>query len=294
MKKFIIQTTDLVKKYDFGGQKALNGLNMQVKEGIVYGLLGKNGAGKSTVLRIFMGLLKHTSGNAEIMGFSPEKLPLGIRQQIGYTSDSMQLIPWLKVSDLLNYNGSFFENWDTDYVKQWCEKLSLDLNQRVFQLSRGNRQKLGLVMAIGHRPKLLILDEPAGGLDPHARKEFLESLIELIHESGTTIIISSHQLSDLERISDYIGIIDQGKMKLEMNLEDLKKSTKLIKIYGQEKLEKVKLPELIKVEDLPNSFVGILPNYSPDTIEKIKRNLTNSTLEIEPMNLEEIFLAYTR
>ncbi len=292
MSDLIIETKNLTKSY--GSFKALDGLDLNVPEGVVYGLLGKNGAGKTTTLRIFMSLLKPTGGIVKVLGHTPQKMPLSLRQQIGYSSDSMQLIPWLKVGDILNYNGSFYDNWDTQYVKQWVERLNLPLDKRVFHLSRGNRQKLALVMAIGHRPKLLILDEPAGGLDPAARKEFLESMIELIHESGTSIILSSHLLTDLERISDCIGIIDDGKMKVEMNLENLKMTTRQIKIITQNNIKDANLDGVISLETSGNMLKGIFKDWNENKYHNLKQRFPEATIEVESLNLEEIFLAYTR
>lgn len=290
MSDFIVQTKNLIKSY--GKHNALDSLNMNVKEGVVYGLLGKNGAGKTTTLRMIMSLLKPTNGSIDVMGYEPTKMPIKQRQKIGYASDSMQLIPWLKVGEILNYNGSFYDTWDKEYVKQWADRLGLSLDKRVFQLSRGNRQKLGLIMAIGHRPKLVVLDEPAGGLDPIARKEFLESIIELIHELGTTIILSSHALSDLERISDYIGIIDQGKMQVEMSLEDLKSSTRQIKIVSKNKLENISFEDTLKLNSTEHLITGIFKNWTDDKSKKIIQKFPNATVEIQNLNLEEIFLAY--
>lgn len=292
MSDFIIKMENVTKTY--GKSFALNKLNLNVPEGSVYGLLGQNGAGKTTAIRICMSLLKITDGIAKVLDTNPWNMPVNIKQQIGYTSDSMQIIPWLKVSDILNYNGSFYQNWDKEYVKQWVEKLELPLDKRVFHLSRGNRQKLGLIMAIGHRPKLLILDEPAGGLDPIARKDFLESIIELIHESGTTILISSHSLDDLERISDHIGIIENGSMKLETNLESLKKTTKRVRVVDHNKIQKIDFNDLLSSELFENSFDGVFKNWDDNTYNQIKNKFPEANIEVNSMKLEDIFLAYMK
>lgn len=292
MSDYIIKMNEVVKSY--GNSFALNKLNMNVPQGSVYGLLGKNGAGKTTALRICMSLLKITSGNVNVLGVNPWNMPINIKQDIGYSSDSMQLIPWLKVADILTYNGSFYKNWDKEYVNQWVKRLNLSLDKRVFQLSRGNRQKLALAMAIGHKPKLLILDEPAGGLDPVARKEFLESIIELIHESGTTILISSHSLDDLERISDYIGIIENGTMKLETNLEELKDSTKQITIFNSKNIENFSNNNLIYSESKNNQFTGIFKNWNDESYFQLKKQFPDSNIEVNSMKLEDIFLAYNK
>lgn len=291
MSEIIIKTKNLVKKYD-SDFFALNGLDMNVPEGVVYGFVGRNGAGKTTTLRAFMSLLKPTSGEISVLGTNPWNMPKNIREKIGYTSDSMQLIPWLKVGEMINCNASFYENWDKDYVEQWVKRLNLPLNKRVFSLSRGNRQKLGLVMAIGHRPKVLILDEPAGGLDPIARKEFLESIIQLIHESGTTIVLSSHQMTDLERIAEYIGIIDNGKMKVETTLEELKETTRTIRIASKNKFDKPNDKDIIKFESFNNTASITYKNFNEQKFSQLKQQFKDSDIQLNSLNLEEIFLAY--
>lgn len=292
MTNLIIKASNLTKKYD-SNSLALNNLDLNVNEGAVYGLLGQNGAGKSTLLRIIMALLKPTSGNINVLGFNPLEMPKNIKEQIGYSSDSMQLIPWLKVGEMLNYNGAFYDAWDISYVEQWVKRLELPLNKRVFSLSRGNRQKLALIMAIGHRPKLLVLDEPAGGLDPLARKDFLESMIELINESGTTVIISSHLLTDLERISDTIGLIADGKMKVETDLESLKSSTKQVRIATKNHLEEVKLADILKMQKTEHSLTLTFKNWDDNKMNDLKNLFPDSIIDITHLSLEEIFLAYT-
>lgn len=292
MSNLIVKATNLTKKYD-NSSLALNNLNINVPEGSVYGLLGQNGAGKSTLIRIIMSLLKPNTGEIKVLGCNPLEMNKKLKEQIGYSSDSMQLIPWLKVSEMLNYNGSFYDNWDLNYVEQWVKKLELPLNKRVFSLSRGTRQKLALIMAIGHRPKLLVLDEPAGGLDPLARKDFLESMIELINESGTSVIISSHLLTDLEKISDNIGIIVKGEMKIETDLETLKNTTKKVRIATKKDLVDIKIKDALKISTSNNTLNITFKNWNNDKITELKQMFPESLIDITHLSLEDIFLAYT-
>lgn len=301
MSDLIIETHGLLKTY--GSHKALQNLNMQVPAGCVYGLLGRNGAGKTSTLRILMNLIRPTGGEVQVLGHAPERLPLNLRQQIGYSSDSMQLIPWLRVDELLAYNGSFYPAWDRDYVQQWLKRLELDARKRVFGLSRGERQKLALILAIGHRPRLLVLDEPAGGLDPLARKEFLESMIELIHESGSTIVISSHQMSDLERIADQIGLVVNGQMRLEMPLEELKARSRRVVLIDKNaqvnaqaspQAEALKAwPGVLHLQTRAGYLEWIHENWSAAEEEKLLRRFPEARIEQSPLSLEEIFIIYT-
>ena len=291
----LIKAHQLSKHY--GKFQALNGLNMQVQEGEVYGLLGRNGMGKTTTLRLIFDLLRPSSGHLEVMGHTPQHLPLALRQQMGYSSDSMRLIPWLRVSEMLSCNGAFYPNWDAAYVKTWLDRLSLDPHKRVFSLSRGDRQKLALILAIGHRPRLLVLDEPAGGLDPLARREFLESMIELIHEAGTTIVLSSHQMSDLERIADRVGLIVDGRMRLESSLEDLKASCRRVHLYSDDNTIALATladwPGVVHLNARRGLLELVVENWSAAEEKKLLQVLPNTRLEQSALSLEEIFLIYT-
>lgn len=287
----IVHLRGVRKRY--GRYEVLRDLNMCVPEGSVYGLLGRNGTGKTTTLRILMDLIRPSEGLTEVMGHKPSELPAMLRQQIGYSSDSMQLIPWLKVGELLNYNGAFYPEWDPEYVTTWLRRLELDPRKRVFSLSRGDRQKLALIMAIGHRPRLLILDEPAGGLDPLARKEFLESIIELIHESGTTIILSSHQMSDLERIADHVGLMVDGRMRLEMSLEALKTRSRRVQLMGKGITPETVVDGAVHRTTRGNLLEIVLENWSAESEQKLLRRFPEARIESSPLSLEELFLVYT-
>ncbi len=287
----LIQLSDVAKRY--GSQTALSGLNMQVPAGAVYGLLGQNGAGKSTCLRLIMGLLRADSGQIQILGQNVEQLSADTRQQIGYSSESMRFVPWLTVAQALNYTRSFYTHWDSDYVNSWLQKLELNPRARVFSLSRGNRQKLGLIMAIGHRPKVLILDEPAGGLDPIARRVFLESMIDLLHESGTTIVISSHQMQDLERICDHVGLINNGRMQAEGEMELFKSQTRRLRLMQSQALPELGLSV---IHHLPGqqSSEWVVNNWSPELEQRLRQAVAAEYLQIDALSLEEIFVYHAR
>lgn len=293
MTEHLIRIHQLQKHY--GKTQVLKGLDMLVPAGSVYGLLGRNGTGKTTTLRILMDLIRPSAGQIELMGHAPAELPLKLRQQLGYSSDSMQLIPWLSVDEILNYNGSFYPDWDPEYVRLWLKRLELNQNKRVFSLSRGDRQKLALIMAIGHRPRLLILDEPAGGLDPLARQEFLESLIELIHEAGTTIVLSSHQMSDLERIADQIGLMVDGRMRLQMPMETFTSSSRRFQLLSQaiHPQTRIELSGLVHQNARSGLLEGVVENWSPQSEQKLLQMFPEARIETRPLSLEELFLVYT-
>lgn len=284
----IIQFQNVSKK--FKSHTALDQLSLEVPEGVIYGLVGRNGAGKTTTLRMIMRLLQPDHGQVLVMGHEPCQMPLSLRQQIGYTSDSIPLIPWLKAEDLLAENASFYPSWDPAYVKDWAKQLELNLSQRVLSLSRGDRQKLGFLMAMGHRPRLLVLDEPAGGLDPVVRQQFLESLISFLNENGTTIILSSHQLNELERVADYIGLIQSGQMILEAELENLRLEVRKVILMGAG-VESFQPQGLILDQQRQAGYVELIYRHWHDKMgHQIMDAFPEASLQVKSLDLETIFI----
>lgn len=278
---------DLKKKY--GKQFALNGLDLQIPQGTVYGLLGPNGSGKTTFLRLVMNLLQADEGELTVLGHAPKDLPMALREKIGYSSSTLPLVPWLRAGELLKYNGAFYPRWDQTYVETWIQRLGLNLNKRVFGLSRGEKQKLGFLMAIGHRPELLILDEPTEGLDPIARQEFMESLIELLHESGTTVVLSSHLMNDVERVAENVGFIYHGQVRVQDNLDDLKLRIRRVSVYHNE-------PITLPFEQFknPRTFSGLTQGLCLDwDAQKVRQweHQTGLSIQAESLSLEDIFVS---
>lgn len=274
----------------FKGQNALQDLSFQVPEGVIYGLVGRNGAGKSTTLRMIMRLLQPDTGQIEVMGHAPVRMPLALRQQMGYSSDSLPLIPWLKAEQLLAENALFYPGWDASYVKSWAQKLELNLQKRVFSLSRGDRQKLAFLMAIGHRPRLLILDEPASGLDPVVRQQFLESLISFLNENGTTVILSSHQLNELERVADHIGLIQSGRMVLEADLESLRSEVRKVIFMGAGVEAFSPKHALLDVQRQPGYAEFVFRQWNDALGHEMMQLFPEASLQVKSLDLESIFI----
>lgn len=274
----------------FKGQSALQDLSFQVPEGVIYGLVGRNGAGKSTTLRMIMRLLQPDTGRVEVMGYEPSRMPLTLRQQIGYSSDSLPLIPWLKAEQLLAENALFYPGWDDAYAKNWAQRLELNLQKRVFSLSRGDRQKLAFLMAIGHRPRLLILDEPASGLDPVVRQQFLESLISFLNENGTTVILSSHHLNELERVADHIGLIQSGRMVLEADLESLRSEVRRVVFMGAGVESFQPTGSLLDVQRQPGYVEFVFRHWHDDLGHQMMRAFPEASLQVKALDLESIFI----
>jgi ABC-2 type transport system ATP-binding protein len=203
----------------FGTLDAVQGLDLNVKEGSATALVGANGAGKSTTIRVVMNLLQPDSGDAIVLGKDSRRLSPAELKRIGYVAESQKLPAAMKLGEFLSYLASLYPDWDQGLASSLLEQLQLDTEQKIGRLSHGMRIKASLVGALSHRPDLLVLDEPLTGLDPHVRDQLLESLLG--HAEGTTILISSHELYELEGAVTDIAFIERGRLKFQQSLEEM-------------------------------------------------------------------------
>jgi len=214
----IIEIDNIWKK--FGRFDALEGLSLTVPEGSAFALIGANGAGKSTTIKILMNLIEASRGVAKVLGVDSRDLSRQQFAQIGYVSENQELPPRLTVRDYLAYLRPLYPSWDQSLEKSLLKQLELPLGRKIGHLSHGMRIKMALACALAYRPKLLVLDEPFSGLDPLVRKEFMESLM---HQAGeTTILISSHELGELENTATDVAFITKGKVTFQESMDMLK------------------------------------------------------------------------
>ena len=199
----------------------LTGLDLHVAQGQVIGLLGSNGAGKTTLMHIALGMLRPQRGSTRVFGIDPLVDPVQVKQRVGFLSEQQLLPPGMRVRSVLDFHRQLFPTWDKALEHDLLERFPLDLRSRVASLSKGQARQLGLLCAVAHRPELLLLDEPAGGLDPASRRQFLEAAIQLLNESGSTILFSSHHMTDVERMADRIVLLDRGAVLLDGALDEL-------------------------------------------------------------------------
>jgi ABC-2 type transport system ATP-binding protein len=171
-------------------------VSLAIEPGQVVGLLGKNGAGKTTLIRIAMGMLEAQEGSVRLFGMDPREEAVEVKRRVGYVSEDQILPPFLRVGEVIDLHRRLFPTWDEQMERRLCERFELPRSAKIKSLSKGQARQVALLCAVAHRPELLILDEPAGGLDPAARREFLETSIQLLNEAGSTILFSSHYMSD--------------------------------------------------------------------------------------------------
>lgn len=214
----VIEISNLTKKY--GKARGIEDVSLEVKTGEIYGFIGPNGAGKSTLIRTLLNLQKPTSGDAKIFGQPISEYATKIASDVGYLPSEVYYYDKMKVKDLFKYSASFYDHDCSARIIELSKRLELDLNRKITDLSYGNRKKVGIVQALLHSPKLLILDEPTGGLDPLMQQVFFE-ILEEENERGVTIFLSSHILSEVQRLCQRVAIIKEGKIIDISNVQDI-------------------------------------------------------------------------
>jgi ABC-2 type transport system ATP-binding protein len=276
----------------FAKNRVLQQMDFAVPTGSVYALLGRNGVGKTTALRILLGLLAPTQGSSQVFGLDSQRDDWRIRQQVGYVAEGQKIYGWMTIAETVWFISKFYPTWDTAYAGSLLKKFELSANSKIEHLSRGMYSKLCLALALAHRPKLLVLDEATSGLDVLIRREFLDSIIELVGQQGCTVLIASHLLNDVERVSDYVGFLQDGRLKISGRLEDLKKSLRKIKLTFADVLQSsLELPDKIHEELCGREAVVTVQNFSQATEAALQR-LGAKEVRFLDMSLEDMFAEY--
>lgn len=206
----------------------LRGLDWRLHRGQVVGLLGRNGAGKTSLIEALLGLRAPSAGRANLYGMPAQRPSDAVRAKIGYVPQHSGLFEDLGVQQLLDYFASFYPQWNTAKVDQLLSRWDIPKQQRVGSLSGGQQQRLSIIRALGHEPELLVLDEPVASLDPSARRDFLRELVEQVVERGTTVLFSTHILSDLERVAVEVAFLREGRIALQAPLDELMEQTRRV------------------------------------------------------------------
>jgi ABC-2 type transport system ATP-binding protein len=286
-----IQTDSL--GYRYRRNWAVRQLNLKAPEGKVYGLLGLNGAGKSTTIRMLMGLIRRREGTATVLGLDPQRDPVGVKAAVGYVPETHSFYDWMQIDELIGFVARYRSGWDDGLSKQLLKRFDLNPMQRIGELSKGQRAKVGLLLAMAFRPRLLILDEPTSGLDPSARREFLEGVLAGFQEEGGTIFISSHLINEISGIVDYVGVIHEGKMHLEMPLEELRDSVKRIRLtFAKAAPGNLACPGLLNARiDGREAAVSVRDfKENEEQVRKVLQAYEPEQLIVEDLNLEDIFI----
>lgn len=290
----VIRTHALVKRYR--RLTALDGIALEVQEGAVYALVGQNGAGKTTAIKILMNLISATSGTAEVLGADSRKIRGKAYAQIGYVSENQGIPEWMKVGALLDYLRPFYPTWDDSLEKSLVKQFELPLDRKIKALSRGMKMKLALASALAFHPRLIVLDEPFGGLDPLVRDQLIEGLLERATES--TIFLSSHDLAEIESFSSHVGYLDSGKLLFSEEMSSLATRFREVELT-RETLQP--LPESLPPDWLQAKTSGTVVRFvdsrfddqkTPVDIQRVFGNVRD--VQFRPLSLRAIFLALAR
>jgi ABC-2 type transport system ATP-binding protein len=286
----VVDIKNLTKTYK--KNRGIKNLTFSIEEGEIFGFIGPNGAGKSTTIRTLLNFIYPTSGSATIFGKDIIKDSKEIRQNVGYLPSEVHYYDDMKVADLLKYSAGFYKKFNSKRMTELAERLDLDLNRKIEDLSFGNRKKVGIIQALLHEPKLLILDEPTGGLDPLMQNTFFELLAEE-REKGTTIFFSSHILSEVQKMCDRVAIIKEGELVKVETIENLtKKNLKYITItFEQSEPIDFHLEGVVKKEVKGNEITLLYSGDIKALLDKLNTLPVQDLLIGEP-TLEEVFMHY--
>jgi ABC-2 type transport system ATP-binding protein len=218
----VINVSELTRR--FGGRTALDSVSVSMPRGAVYGLVGANGAGKTTLIKHILGLLRAESGSVRVFGLDPVADPVAVLSRIGYLSEENDLPPWMRVDELIRYTRAFYPAWDDPYAEELRQAFELEPSAKIRTLSKGQKARAGLLIALAHRPELLVLDEPSSGLDPIVRRDILGAVIRTIADEGRTVLFSSHLLEEVEQVADHVTMINEGRIVLSAPLEAIRES----------------------------------------------------------------------
>lgn len=295
MNEYVIKTERLTKK--FGTIIAVDHINLEVKKGSVYGFLGENGAGKTTTIKMMLGLLRPTEGTVEVFGYNPLKNSVEIKRRVGYVPEDQTMYNWMTVEEICWFTSGFYPTWNKKLSEELLTRFDLPKNRKIRELSRGMQAKLMLTLALSHEPELLILDDPTSGLDAIVRREFLESLVDLIQQEGRTVFFSSHIINEVERVADYIGIIHNGKLIISTELEKLKQQTKRIRLIFETtppEPESVTTSDVLSVEKSAHELVLTVSDFSDQKLAEVQKQYQAKSVEVVDLSLEDIFVEYCR
>jgi len=256
-----------------------------------YGYLGRNGAGKTTTIQMLMGLLDATGGSVSVLGYDPWRQEAAMKREVSYVPERVRMWDWMTVRDLMGFGAGVHPRWDRAYAEELRVRLELPPNQKFSHLSRGMQGKAALLAALASHPRLLILDDPTMGLDALVRREFMESIVGVLHDTGVTVFFSSHIIDDVERVADWIGILHQGRLVAQTPLETLKSGVKRLVAHFPAPPAALDLPGVLQQEGEGRQLAFICRDYGA-ALERLRA--AGATVQVEDCSLEDIFVAYVR
>jgi len=290
MSDLAISTQGLVKVYS--KLRAVDGLDLSVPRGAVYGFLGRNGAGKTTTMKALLGLVHSDAGSATVLGMDVRQHLTAILKRTAFVSENKILYDGFTPAELVRFNCGFYPRWQVDAVEKLARRLDIPMRQKYGKLSKGNRTKVCLLLALAQNAELLILDEPTSGLDPVMIDEVLRILVEDHVGAGRTVFFSTHQLAEVEQVADWVGIIDHGKLLVEARLDDLRDQFRLILAAG-DSLPALGAPNLISATRAGRTGRYVVSRDGEEFAARLRQHGAQ-IVEIAPLSLREVFLELVR
>ncbi|MDF1838644.1 MAG: ABC transporter ATP-binding protein [Planctomycetota bacterium] len=288
----ILELNGILRSYE-RGIPVLENVDLSIEAGEVVGLLGENGAGKTTLIKIALGLLHPQEGTVRLFGKDPTVHPVATKRRVGYVSENQVLPPQLRIIDVLAMHRELFSSWDEAVELDLLDRFEFTGRERIGKLSKGQARRVAVICAITHRPELLLLDEPAGGFDPAARREFLEVALQFLANEGSAILFSSHQMNDVERIASRICMLRRGQKIIDQSLDSLQESAILVTAGGGT------TAHLQSMRDIQGCLSARLSNGELRSVImgsrlEVDQRLTSAIRENEPrlsaISLEELFI----
>ncbi len=273
----------------FRSTEVLRGMTLRVERGRTFAFLGRNASGKTTTIRLLLGLLKRDDGAIRVLGLDPQQEPLELRRRIGYLAEDQTMYGWMRVEEIVRFVAPFYPTWDHDLAFKYLRDFELPLRTRIKHLSKGQNVRLGLVLALAHRPELVILDDPALGLDPIMRKQFNRDLITHLQGEGRTVFYSSHLLYEVEPVADEVAILDHGRIIRQAETEVLRRDVKQI-VLRSEAFAAARRGLQILDERTDGDSVAVTVEGYERAVDRLRRDGIEH--RVVDLNLDEIFEAY--
>lgn len=285
MDNLILRVNGLVKKYE---RFSLKEVSIEIPRGYIMGFVGRNGAGKSTTIKCIMNLIPFDMGSIEVFGLDSGKHADEIKNRIGYVSEEHYFYEGMDVAWTGRFFGSFYPKWDGGYFDKLLKKFDVDTKKKVGELSKGMKMKLSLALAMGHRPELLVLDEPTSGLDPVVRSELLDLFLEIVQDENCSIFFSSHITSDIEKVADFVTVIDDGRVILSDEKDSILENWKVFKVENSCFSEEI-CRNLTGVRKGEFGFSGI-SNKSDIFVNEFRRLFPRGSFKTERITLDELLV----
>jgi ABC-2 type transport system ATP-binding protein len=274
----------------FGANQVLRGVDLIVPRGAVCGFLGLNGAGKSTTIHILLGLLRPDAGHCQVVQLDPTQDPVETRRRVGYMAENQTMYGWMRVRELITWCGRFYPTWDVGLADELRRQMTLAADAKVGTLSKGQTSKLALLLALAHRPELVILDDPVLGLDPLARRDFLRDVIGQLQSREVTVFFSSHLLYEIEPICDHVAILHGGRIVVSEPVDTLRERVKRVEFRPREPLRLADIPGVLDVQRDGEHWSLVTADIA--AAQGPLQQASSNGLATIDLNLDEIFEAY--